>query len=194
MKLNEEIELVHFVLGMAEGLFNNQDKIQDLYIDLSEGVSITVTSDDGNVYLKCKPTYGSDKNIVFSFDESDYTNVMANDCWTFNFHENGDFSQHYSVVNSRDEIIQLEERYIDDLCENGRIITEDEYFQASLVHPGMPETYEDTVLILQTLRECREKYKLVGCSVAVYINEHITMKLLRKIRRQLMFNFGIKFL
>lgn len=194
MKLNEEIELVHFVLGMVEGLFNNQNKIHDEYIDLPEGASLTVTINDGNVYVKFKPTYGGENHTVFSFDASDYTNVMANNCWTFNFHKNGDFSENYSIVNSLDDIIKLEEEYIDSLCQNGRIITEDEYFQASLVHPDMPETYEDAVLILETLREGREKYKLDKCSVAIYISEYTTMKLMRKIRRQLIFKFGIKFI
>lgn len=194
MKLQNEIEMVHFMLGMAETLFNNQDKICEMDVDFLDGKNLSVLLSDDNVYVKWRPSYGGERHTVFSFDASDYVNVMANGCWTFNFHENdGDFGHKYSVINSLDEELQDLEEFFDAMCENGREITEEEYFQAAIAHPDMPSTYEDTLLILSTLREGR-KYNLKNVSVAMYFSEHITMKLLRMIRRQIMFKMGIEFL
>lgn len=194
MTLNEEVELIHFTLKMAEVLQKNIHDVHDTFIDLKNGASLSIINDEGNMYVKWKPDHSADRHTVFAFDASDYTNVRGNDCWTVNFYKDGDFANYYSVVNSVKDELKIEEEFIDKHCENGRIMTEDEYFQAVLVHPEMPDTYEDTVLILKTLKECREKYKLEECSFVIYNSEQVTMKLMRMIRRQLMFRLRIKFL
>lgn len=194
MKLHNEIEMVHFMLRMCETMFLQQDKICEFDIDFMEGKNLSLILDDNHMYVKWRPSFGGERHTVFGFDTSDYVNVMANDCWTFNFYENdGDFGHKYSVINSLDEELQEFEEFFDAMCENGRDITEEEYFQAAIVHPDMPSTYDDTLLILRTLREGRE-YKLKNVSVAMYFSEHITMNLLRMIRRQIMFKTGIEFL
>lgn len=194
MTLNEEVEFVNFSLRMAETMFLQRSDLIEFTVDFKDGQELFVMFDDGNVYVKWRPYYSGERHTIFSFDSSDYVNVMANQCWTFNCYENGgDFGHKYSVLNSLDEKFHDDEAFIDSLCENGRELTEDEYFQACLVHPDMPKTYEDTLLILRTLREGRE-YKLKNVSVAIYISEHTTMKLLRKIRRSIMTKTGINFL
>lgn len=195
MNLKEEIESVHFILKMCEALFNNKSKIYDFSIDFGDGKELSLDfTDEDFLSVRWRSSHNSPRTVIFHFADFDYYNHRANGMWSLSFNQNGELYYKYSILHSGKSALIEDENYIDTLCEGGREMTEEEYFQACLIHPDMPETYDDMLLIIRTLRESRGKYNMFNIGVAMYFNEYTTMELLRKIRRQLMFKLGINFL
>lgn len=192
MNLNDEVLVVKFILKMAETLFKNHSTLRDFDLNMGHGRELSLQVGGDYMLVKWRDREFGERNTVFCYDLPDYSNIMARDVWTFNFHTKSDYGHKYSVVNSAmEEYVDIED-FIDSLSANERMLTEEEYFQASLVHPEMPATYEDTLLILRTLQEGRE-HELKDVSVAIYMDKHIDMSFVRMIRRNLMFKLNIPF-
>lgn len=192
MNLNDEVLVVKFILKMAETLFKNHSTLRDFAVNMGNGKELSLQVGGDYMLVRWRDKEFGERKTVFCYDAPDYSNIMARDVWTFNFHTESEFGHKYSVVNSAMEEYLDVEDFIDSLSANGRMITEEEYFQASLVHPEMPSTYEDTLLILRTLQEGR-KHELKDVSVAIYMDKHIDMSFVRMIRRNLMFKLNIPF-
>lgn len=196
MNLEEEIKIVKFIMSMCKTIYINRDELIQFDYKMGDESELRFeTSDECDIIsVRYKESYSSGVNTIFTIEPSDYTNIRANETWTFNCKtHNSDFNNKYSIINSADQNLEDDEAFIDSLLDDKRIMTEDEYFQCSLLHPNMPTSYNDVLDILNVLHNT-DKNDIGEVSVIIFMEPCVTMNLIRKIRRIIMFKTGIEFL
>lgn len=197
MELKEEIQVVRSVVDICRTLTNNRDNIKSFYYGFGDNGCVHLqTHHDKSMtlaYRHMEITY-----TLFCIENRDYGNMRANDMWSFNCcSTDPEFNTMYTLLCPSgfiDDYSEKDEEYIDSLLYDKRIMTEDEFFQCSLLTSGLPDTYEDVLLILDTLHNTDCTRFNEDVSISVYMKEFFTMELIDKIRTVLTNKTGFDFL
>lgn len=197
MELKEEIQVARSVVDICRTLTNNRDNIKSFYYGFG---------DNGCMHLQTNP----DSSITFTYrhmeiaytlfcvENRDYMNMRANDMWSFNcWSTDSEYNARYTLLcpnDYNDDYSEEDEEFIDGLLHNKRIMTEDEFFQCTLLTSELPSTYEDLLLILDTLHNTDCTGFNEDVSISVYMIEFFNMELIDKIRTVLTNNTDFDFL
>lgn len=191
MTLQEEFDYVTYVLKTIEVLNNNKDKLRSFSVRFG-GRDETLRVQNTDYALEVHHIVGYEDAIpVFTFSYAEYINIRTQENWAMNFYKNSKNENTYSLVNSPDINTAEAEAELDQLLENERIFTEEEYFQASLLHPSLPSTYEDSCAILKFMHNRYDNFNIRDISIFAKLGFDI--RFIRKIRRQFTHRFGIEF-
>lgn len=197
MELKEEVQVASSVVDICRTLSNNRDNIKSFYYGFGDhGCMQLQTNPDRSItftYRHMEISY-----TLFCVENRDYGNMRANDIWSFNCcSTDPEFNTLYTLLcpsGYNEEYSEEDEEYIDSLLYDKRIMTEDEFFQCSLLTSKLPNTYEDVLLILDTLHNTDCTGFDEDVSISVYMTEFFTMELIDKIRTVLTNETGLDFL
>lgn len=187
MELKEEIELVKEAVAVARKVYKKYSYgLSDFEHTTPDGDMIKLVPQFGDVVIQIQ--YYNDNYDTYTdliqIEARDYINMHDKNLWTINCMKDlvgVTYGKYYSLVNSNDENINEEdEKYIDSLTYNKRILTEEEYFQCSLLTDCLPSSYEDALLILDTLHNI-DTSNIGGVTITINTS-HLTRELFEEIK------------
>lgn len=173
MELKEEIELVTEAVAVSRKVYKKYSYgLSDFEHTTPDGDIIKLVHGFGDVVIQIQ-YYNDDYDKytdLIHIEARDYINMYDKNLWTFNCMKDMEgviYGNYYSLVNSNDQNIhQEDEKYIDSLTYNKRILTEEEYFQCSILTDCLPSSYEDALLILDTLHNI-DTSNIGGVSITI---------------------------
>lgn len=192
MLIDEELKMLNVVLSICEGIYKNIDKVDGInYIRISPDYKIRMAVDSKLKHIRLNSEgYSNSRDDGWSFIISDegFSQLRVDDYITLNFDPSSSHHKTFSFLNSCKENLIHEEEFIDEFTFDGRDMTDEEYFQATLIHPDMPE-YDTIKKYMKVMKEGSEV--LNGTTFMLHRDPLLTLKLVRKLRRYIIHNFGV---
>lgn len=190
MKLNDEIDVVYDLLHIANILYTNLDISVGQYFYMGDGTRLhtqrnTIYRNNGNAWY-----------TIYEIEPyDDLCNMSLNNKWVFNYQQKDSIcSSSYTLVDSYDDEEYKCEDFVDSFIQNGRLYTEDEFFQCTLIHSGLNMAYEDAITRIKALHN-KPKNMLGdrGASIKIYLEDDINPSFIKDLTHRLRETFGIDF-
>jgi len=181
MNINEELKILKIVLSICEGISTSNIQPGHYTYDITP-------SPKGRLIFNNKDSfsilYGD--TVILYIENYEYPQLRTDSDWTICFEPSSEHYNCFSFLNSGDDLEA--EEFIDSFTYNARIMTEEEYFQATCIHPDMPP-YENISSYLKIMDEMRRSF-LRG-SLWLKMKPALDYDFYRKLRRTLIHEGGI---